>query len=59
MATMMVKPPGMSANPDRAAVYPSMVCMNRGNKSVLPSRAKPSMNIRKFDVAKDRLRNKC
>ena len=33
--------------------------MNKGNSSVLPSKAKPSMNISKLETAKVRSRNKC
>ena len=33
--------------------------MNSGSSSVLPSRAKPSMNINRFETAKVRSRNRC
>jgi hypothetical protein len=36
-----------------------MVCMNRGNSSVLPRSAKPSMNMSRFDMPKVRFRNRC
>src|SRR5205085_11016311 len=56
--SMMVNPPGIKAKPDCWAVYPSMVCINKGNKRVLPSSAKPSMNMRKFAAAKVRSRKR-
>ena len=37
---MIAKPPGISASPACSAVYPSSVCINSGNSSVLAEQRK-------------------